>query len=290
MVNREKAKKLLDLALELEEEGKTDETIRVYLKTIESDPTWAVPYYNLGLIYKYRCDWYNSLTYNAKSIELDPFDKATIWNLGIAATALKDWKTARDAWKTFGIKLPNEKENTELRMDLGITPVRLKENKEVIWTDRIDPARAIIHNVPTPDSKRRFKDIVLNDGAPNGIRTHNGFEFPVFDELELFEKSPYLTFSAWVQVEDIKLLNSIEEILDKRGCGFENWTDSIRYICKQCSEGKPHEHHDKSLAKKVEKGEYHLGLAAKSEMDIMNILESWKRLTQSEVIDFQRVL
>jgi hypothetical protein len=30
----------------------------------------------------------------------------TFWNLGIAATVLRDWATARDSWSGYGIDLP----------------------------------------------------------------------------------------------------------------------------------------------------------------------------------------
>ena len=289
MVNRERATKLLDLAMELEREGKTDEAINVYLKAIDIDPTWAVPCYNVGLMYKYRGDWRKSLIYNEKSAFLDPSDKPSVWNMAIAATALKDWKTARKTWRMFGIPLPIGDENSELRMEIGMTPIRLKVNNEVIWTNRIDPARAIINNVPTPDSKRRFKDIVLNDGAPNGTRIYNKRQFHVFDELELFESSGYSTFTAMVHVKNEASLKTLEDTLDNRGDGFENWTDSIRHVCEQCSRGTPHEHHDKKMPRTIPNGQYLLGLAAKSEADLKNILTKWGATTQSKVLDFEKV-
>lgn len=290
MVRNEKAAKLLDLAMDLEREGKSKEAIEVYLETIKVAPTWATPYYNLGLMYKYSGEWQKSLTFNEKAVQLDPVDKPSIWNWAIAATALKDWKTARKAWRKFGIPIPKGDEDAELRMKIGTTPVRLKANREVIWVTRIDPARAIIDNVPTPDSKRRYKDIVLNDGAPNGMRTYDGHDFPVFDELELFEASDFSTFSAWVSVIRPQFLDVLEKTVEENGLGFENWTKTIRHICKQCSEGKPHQHHDKALTKRVETGHYHLGLAAKNETDLRHILRTWALQTRSDILEFEKVL
>jgi tetratricopeptide (TPR) repeat protein len=289
MEKRHKAEKLLDLAMDLEKEGKIKESIEVYLETIKVAPLWATPYYNLGLMYKYRGDWEKSLAYNEKAVRLDPVDKPSIWNWAIAATALKDWKTARKAWRKFGIPIPQGDEDAELRMSIGTTPVRLVENKEVIWVTRIDPARAIIDNVPTPESKRRYKDIVLNDGAPNGMRTYGGRDFPVFDEIELFEASNYSTFSAWVSVLRPQSLEILEKAVEEKDCGFENWTQTIRYVCKQCSEGKPHEHHDKGMSKQVETGHYHLGLAAKTEVDLRHILRTWALQTRSDILEFEKV-
>jgi tetratricopeptide (TPR) repeat protein len=289
MRGNEKANKLLDLAMDLEKEGKSKEAIEVYLEIIKVAPSWATPYYNLGLMYKYRGDWQNSLIFNEKAVKLDPVDKPSIWNWGIAATALKDWKTARKAWRKFGIPIPFGDENAELRMKIGATPMRLKENSEVVWVIRIDPARAIIDNVPTPESKRRYKDIILNDGAPNGMRKYDGKDFPVFDELELVEASTYSTFSAWVSVLRPESLDTLEKALEEKDCGFENWTKTIRTICKQCSEGTPHEHHDKALTKKVETGQYLLGLAAKNETDLRHILRTWALQTRSDILEFDKV-
>lgn len=288
--NKKKAEKLLKLALELESEGKEDDAIAVYLKIVEEAPNWSVPFYNLGLIYKYRKDWHNSLEFNRKSCFFNPNDGASFWNLGIAATALRDWSTARLAWKVFGIKMPEGDAKAELRMDIGMTPVRLLENSEVVWTDRIDPARAIIQNVPTKDSNRRFRDIVLNDGAPNGQRILEGRKYDVFDELELFEPSNYSTFSLWVEVKSDTALNELEKIFEERDLGFENWTHSIRYLCRQCSEGVPHEHHDKELTSKVLDCQYQLGLAATTEKEIRGIILDWQKNTHSEVSDFEQLM
>jgi tetratricopeptide (TPR) repeat protein len=130
---------LLEEAIELENNGHTGEAIKLYRKIINLSPNWSSPYYNLALIYKYQCDCGESFHYNQKAIETDVNNAAAYWNLGIAATALNDWKTARQAWNYFGLKL--DVNDDELNMNLGSTPVRLSSNSEVIWTRRIDPAR-----------------------------------------------------------------------------------------------------------------------------------------------------
>jgi tetratricopeptide (TPR) repeat protein len=287
---RTQAKKLVDLASDLENDAKPEEAIAALLKAIELDPSYPVPYYNLGLAYKYQHNWEKSLYFNQKSAQLNPKDQPSLWNLGIAATALRDWKTARYAWKTFGIPIPNAPETSEILLPIGITPIRLLENKEVIWTDRIDPARAIIHNIPTAASKRRYNDIVLNDGAPNGFRTHNGRKHPVFDELALFQASTYQTFSVAVAVAHPASLVTLEQLCDQKKIGFENWTDSLRTICKQCSEGKPHQHHDKELEKNKIQDSYQLGIAAQSESDLNQLLREWLRYAKADLLHKERLL
>ena len=251
---RKKAKELLVLAKELESEGKIDDTIKVYEHIIEIDPTWVVAPYNLGFIYKYKCHWELSLHYNLMALHNAPSDQPSIWNAGIAATALSKWLDARAAWKRFGINLPDDPQDAELRMNIGTTPIRLKENGEVIWAKRIDPARAIIENIPTAESNRRYGDIVLNDGAPNGFRKRFGQDCPVFDELELWQASDFQTYSILVSVKKKKAIEHLEKMCDDQDFGFENWTDNIGTICRQCSEGTPHEKHDRELVREYSKG------------------------------------
>jgi hypothetical protein len=57
------------------------------------------------LIYKYRGAWAKSFEFNNQAREFQPEDEATLWNLGIAATALKDWATAREVWRTLNVKI-----------------------------------------------------------------------------------------------------------------------------------------------------------------------------------------
>jgi len=56
-----------------------------------------------------------SLEYNKKATELDAENRCW-WNLGIAATALMDWRTARQAWKSFGLSL----EINDIEPDMNI--------------------------------------------------------------------------------------------------------------------------------------------------------------------------
>jgi len=65
------------------------------------DPTWSVPWYNLGLQAKYGGRWQESVRFNQRALQLNASDEAAWWNLGIAATAVRDWDEARRAWEGF---------------------------------------------------------------------------------------------------------------------------------------------------------------------------------------------
>ncbi|HEY3231856.1 MAG TPA: hypothetical protein VGJ87_21680, partial [Roseiflexaceae bacterium] len=79
-------------------DGHLEEAEVAYREAIARAPDWSVPAYNLGLLLKYQRRWPESLAANRRAAELAPDDEATWWNLGIAATALGDWTTAREAW------------------------------------------------------------------------------------------------------------------------------------------------------------------------------------------------
>ena len=83
----DKAKHLLQQAIEFEEQGNAEQAIIFYNKIVEMAANWSVPYYNLGLLYKYQGDWELCYTNNLKALEFEPNDEAARWNLGIAATA-----------------------------------------------------------------------------------------------------------------------------------------------------------------------------------------------------------
>jgi tetratricopeptide (TPR) repeat protein len=204
-----KATALNELGRQRDEEGDQDGALQAYLQAGQAHPQWAVPWFNAGLIHKYRGDWAASLATNAEAVRRDPGNEGALWNLGIAATALGDWPTARRAWQRYGIGVPDG--DGPVEFFVGLTPIRVHgdEASEVIWSDRIDPARAILRNVPTPACGHRYGDLVLHDGAANGYRLRGEREVPVFDALELIAPSAFSTFEVSVEdatKEDIDLL------------------------------------------------------------------------------------
>ena len=269
-MSRDKSKVLVQKASELKAEDE-DKAIEIYNNIIEMDGSWSVPYYNLGLIYKYNGQWEKSYEFNKKATELDPNDEAAWWNLGIASTVLNKWSEARMAWNTFGLGL--DINDTEVRMDIGSTPMRLL-NGEVVWATRICPARALIDNIPLKNSGHRYKDLILNDGSPNGKRVYEGQEYAVFDELKILEKSDYKTYSLGVSVDSFESIITLQEVCLELEYGFENWTDSIRMICKQCSEGIPHQCSEKENLKQT--NEYNLAIATQQRGELDNLLRAWK--------------
>lgn len=280
------------LAKAYEEVKQTDDaaTAQAYLlELVELHPETMWIWFDLGLFAKRRRDWPECARLNAKSLELqvESADPAA-WNLGIAASALGNWKMARYAWSLYGAEVPDG--DDELRMNLGLTPIRLNpeprhigETKllldgreyatEVVWAERIDPARAIIRSMPTPESGHRFGDLVLHDGEPVGTRLIGESERSVFAELALLRRSDTPTLRLDVQCPSEADANDLAGSFLEAGLGAEDW-GTVRYLCNECSEGTPDPSHDHGVADWVPKRDFALGASPK---DAKRLLRHWAR-------------
>jgi tetratricopeptide (TPR) repeat protein len=276
-----------ELGRRRDDEGDQDGALEAYAQASAIHPGWAVPWYNAGLIHKYRGEWAASLQANARAVQCEPGYEGALWNLGIAATALGDWATARRAWRQYGIGIPDGEGPVDYFV--GLTPIRVHgdEGTEVVWADRIDPARAILRNVPTPACGHRYGDLVLHDGAPNGYRLRGEREVAVFDALELIAPSEHATYEVSVEgvsSEDIEALVQRFKTVDAFA---ENWTDSMEVLCRACSEGRPHgegrhNHGEGEAAGTL--GPWRLGIASREEAGARRILDEWQAATAPKAV------
>lgn len=238
-------------ALALNEHGRTalargdlDEAERLFKRSIETNPLLGIPWFNLGLVFKRHRRWAEAAACNRHAIERGTNQEdPAFWNLGIAATALRDWETARMAWRGYGLEIrPGNGPPDE---DFGLSPVRInpETSGEVVWGRRIDPARIVVENIPLPGSGHRWGDVILHDGEPHGERSVGDRTYPVFDELERWEASDVPTWECLVSAaaEDIAIL---EDRFREAGWAIEDWTASVRRLCRDCSAGSvaPHDH------------------------------------------------
>jgi len=227
----------------LAESGQYASAIPHYLEAVQAAPSWSDPWFNLGIAYKHTCDFAGSLRACERALSIDrkAAGEGAIWNLGIAATALGDWAKARRAWKDFGLELPDGEGPIEMR---GVpTPIRLnpRGSSEVVWSLRIDPARARIGSIPFPASGHRYDDLVLHDGAPSGYRKHQGRDVPVFDVLALLAPSTFETWRVALVAPSADDLEDLVARLRALGVPAEDWT-SVRALCERCDKGIPHAH------------------------------------------------
>jgi hypothetical protein len=290
-----KANALNELGRQRDDDGDQDGALQAYAQASAVHPHWAAPWYNAGLIHKYRGEWGASLQANARAVQCEPGNEGAIWNLGIAATALGDWATARRAWRQYGIGIADGEGPVD--HFVGLTPIRVHGDggTEVVWADRIDPARAILRNVPTPACGHRYGDLVLHDGAANGYRLRGEREVPVFDALELIAPSEYATYEVSIDDATQEEIEALVERFKAAGAMAENWTASMEVLCRACSEGRPHAdggHNHGPGEPPAALGPWRLGIASREEAAARRILDEWRAgvSTAASLHDFRCVL
>ena len=219
------------------ERGDEEGSVASYLEAVRHDPALGIAWFNLGLAAKRRRDWPMVADRFRKAIEAGGLDDVVPawWNLGIASCALGDWASARESWAHVGVN--PEPGDGPPDMRLGLAPVRVDPagHAEVVWTERLDPARARIVSVPLPQCGRRHGDVVLHDGEPRGSRTVGTRSYAVFDELERLHASSHATWRCAIVAPDADAVTRLTEDAADAGLGAEDWT-TLRHLCATCSE------------------------------------------------------
>jgi|SRR6185312_4704291 len=251
----------------------------------KTDEQAAIDEYNLGLAAKYRGDWRASLEHNQRAASLNGGDQATWWNLGIAATALRDWDEARLAWRAYGITVNDGPGEVLMRQVTGCVRLDPTGAAEVVWGTRIDPARILVANVPLPESGRRCGDIVLHDGAPAGHRNKGNQEYAVFDELEVWRVSDLSTFEGSLITPNEEAFQRLVARFQEEQFGIEDW-GTLQILCEACSRGRPGEHTCGARPGDWKK----FGFAAKSESALRQILGEWVEAEEGASVENLRLV
>ena len=124
---------------------------------------------------------------------------------------------------------------------------------------------------PSANPGFRFADIVLHDGAANGYRRLGDNDVPVFDCLQLLEPSSFATWVAEVELgaKDQETASAIDLLTDlamERGLAAEDWSTSIAPICRECSEGRPHDKHEHPSPEVI--GQHRVAIAARDSAQV----------------------
>lgn len=277
--------------MKADDDGDVETAGRLAEEMVRATPDSFRAWFQAGLFSKARGDWRIAVERNQKAARLYGQREAleygvnpAAWNLGIAATALGDWATARKAWIDYGIDAvaPGEEPIDD---DFGLVPIRLNPDNpslphqrpvaagetEVVWCWRRSPAHAVIASVPLPESGHRFRDVLLHDGEPKGERKLNGHSVPVFDQLDRLQDSEMPTWQAVVVGADASDVAALEDEFGPRGLGVDDWS-GIRLMCRTCSHGSPddstHRHDSPDPASRT------LGLAG-AESELRTALDAW---------------
>ena len=274
-----------------DEAGDADRAEALASELLQLTPQSYFSWFQAGLLSKARRNWPESAERNARALEhftpqdAEAFDGANpaAWNLGIAATALGDWATARRAWVAYGLDSFGA-ETGIIDVDCGLAPVRLNPDQpslphqepptsgtaEVVWCWRRSPAHAVISSVPLPESGHRFRDVILHDGEPKGSRLLGDQEVSVFDELERLDESGLPTWQAQVSGAGSDDLQALSDLFGPRGLGVDDWS-GIRFMCSACSHGAPRDGHNHAPATSEAA---RLGLAGHESL-LGEVMEAW---------------
>lgn len=275
---------LYDRAYAAMDAGQPGDAVVLFTQLAQAEPDNPAFHYMLGLAHKYRFEWGQSLACNLRALALfEGPDEATLWNGAIAATGLGDWDQARSLWQQAGIKImPGV---GPILGDFGSACVRLNpwDKGETLWARRLDPCRARIDNVPYPESGYRFGDVVLHDGAATGQRESRGRIYPVMNVFQRLERSEFDTFEVELVCptqHDLEALLSLR----KPGIGLaEDWTSSVKPLCRKCSLGLAHVEHDEEATQW--NPERSLGVAAQARAAVDRLLQDWAGAGEGRIIE-----
>ena len=265
-----------DAAYAAVDRGALDEAAAHFEALAAAFPERKYYEYMLGLAHKYRRDWRASLHHNLRAIDPEDGDQqGEHWNAAIAATALGDWRVAREQWRLAGIAV--EPGDEPIDAHFGHVCVRLNAwaEAETLFARRISPAVAELRNVPLAESGYRFGDRVLVDGASTGQREWGDKLVPVLNAMQLMERSPFRTYVVSVRCGTRADAKDLDDAQGEGIAMVEDWTRSLNFLCTQCSYGVPHSHDAAGKRRQAFESEREFGIAARSRAELDALLDAW---------------
>lgn len=184
--------------------------------------------FNLGVLQKFSGEWAASRDSFKAVLQHKPSPQAW-WNLGVAATALRDFDAAREAWQRVGLAIPDG--TGDFAEPGAPTPVSLATtdgapaSREVVWGERLCPARVVLRGLPRWPAQGSYGDVVLIDGAPIQEIEHEGERVPVLPALAVFEDNAGETYH--VVGDDPALSHDLTHValrLNEVGWPAANWS------------------------------------------------------------------
>lgn len=276
--SNEAAELLFREAETYDRKGDVYNAVKLYKKVIRLAPAWASPYTRLGTVYKDRADWKTCLYYTQKSLQLDPEERQAWMNLGIASTALKKWRTARQAWNRLGYEFKETDQSTDF--DLGAIAIYLnpRSQPEVVWARRIDPARAIVLSIPHPGTGHRFQDTILFDPGSEGAQVVGSRKWAAYRELQVLRSSPFKTYTVELTEASQGHVDVLARLCTQERVGFDNWSAATHLYLPPAFRDHP-EFHLHPFPREVEQPRILVALAAKSRRTIERVLHNWEIIT-----------
>ena len=101
-------------------------------------------------------------------------------------------------------------------------------------------------------------------------------EYPVFNELDVWQPSSYSTFQSRLSMEDNDAEQHLIESCSSNDIGLEDW-GSIRVTCACCSRGSLGSHH--CSASEVTNGARNFGFGTTNRETLVEVLNAWASAT-----------
>jgi hypothetical protein len=101
-----------------------------------------------------------------------------------------------------------------------------------------------------------------------------GREVSVFNVLNCLEPSPFSTYEIEAEIEAVADFEALARIAAKNGAAAEDWSTSVHFLCRACSEGRPHRVHDTD-AEHASRG-LPCAVAALHEEHLERMLSEWR--------------
>lgn len=269
------AEQLLREAEAFHRKGDVYTAVKLFKKVIRLAPDWVEPYLKLSVLYKDRADWKTCLHYTHMSLQFDPESIQAWTNLGLAYTAQKKWKAARQAWNQLGYGFRETDRSTDF--DLGTVALCLnpRTQPEVVWARQLDPARAVVLSIPQPGTGHRYLDTILFDPSAPGAQVLGARKRPAYNELQILRSSPFKTFT--VELLDVTegQIDTLARLCGDEGVGFDNWSAATHLFLPPGNREQP-EFHLHPFPKEAGPRLATVALAAKTQRPLQQILKNWE--------------
>ncbi|MEL6941725.1 MAG: hypothetical protein AAFO82_03580 [Bacteroidota bacterium] len=270
-----KAQQLLHAAHQYEQLGDVYYATKLYRAAIKLSPDNCFPYQQLSKIYRQRREWKPTLYYSEEAIKRNTQEKIIWNNLATAATALSKWKLARITLQKISAAVPA---HTAQPIPIRIH-TRLRRS-EIVWALPLQQLCAKIISIPSPESGRRYGEILLYDWKSEERQIIGKKAHHVFLEIERLKKSFYRTFSVLLHTDQSSAIQKLAELCRDQELGFENWSTLQHQLVTQ-DENRAAEYHE-STSQENNLAYQLIAIAALEKRQVKKILKIWKLITLQE--------
>jgi hypothetical protein len=229
-----------------------------FVTALDAVPDRGWWWFNLGLLHKARGEWREALAVNERARNLLGDERAVLWNLAIAATALGDGSRAAGALRILG----HDARVTESGMPLveGLSPVQVRAATigsgvvdatrppdaapgisdrsvgfELLWVAPLSPVHGVVSSASWREASIDYGDLILWDGVPVGVGEHEGRPVPRFPLLAILRRGEERRFRFLARERDAGALARFERTLPADVRLFPHRA-RIESLCTQCAQ------------------------------------------------------